>query len=132
MTSQLNITTIQNLTGGPVTLTKQSAAKAHLLMDQRGTHLGSAGDTGSSSFNVSSGSDDASGYLTVNFTNNMSNTEYTPVCSSHYNGQDGNKGNARFSGPYTITTSAYSVSTVYSNNAPQDGLTQTVAHGDLA
>ena len=82
--------------GTTTTSVVQGIAKAHLLMDQRGTHLGSAGDTGSSSFNVSSGSDDASGYLTVNFTNSMSNTEYTPVCSSHYNGQDGNKGNARF------------------------------------
>ena len=111
---------------------EQGLAKAHLLFDQRGSHIGTANTAGSSSLNISSTSDDAAGNYSLVFTNNMSNDEYTPVCSAHYNGLVGNKDNPRFSGPYTILTTGYSASVAVSNGSTQDGIAQTVVHGDLA
>lgn len=110
---------------------QQGLVKAHLLFDQRGSHL-SENTAGSSSLNISSSSDESTGNYSLVFINNMSNDEYTPVCSAHFNALVANKNNPRFSGPYTILTTGYSASTVSSNGSNQDAIGQTVAHGDLA
>lgn len=71
MPSQLNVDTLVAANGtDPVTLTKQSAAKWWVTLQQETTHQIH------DSFNVSSADDDATGTSTLNFTNNMSNGDY--------------------------------------------------------
>jgi hypothetical protein len=68
--SQLNIDTIQNRSGGPVTLTKQSAAKAWVKYDQATT---TAIDV---SFGVSGITDEGTGDATTAFTNSFSSADF--------------------------------------------------------
>ena len=56
----------------PVTLTKQSAAKAYATVDAEQTTTGTT-----SSFNISSTTDDGTGLWDNAFTNNMSSTPYS-------------------------------------------------------
>jgi len=70
--SEIRVTTISDTAGtGPVTLTGQSAAKTFIRFDGSGT-IAIA-----SSQNVSSIDDDGTGDYGVNYTNNMSNANYT-------------------------------------------------------
>jgi len=131
MTSVLNVDTIADKAGtGPVGLTKQHAAKQFMLFDQRGSYIGV--NTLGESLNTSSVSDDATGNITISLVSNMATANYSPVTTSHYNGLVANKNNARFSGPYTITTSAFAMSICSSNSNASDGLAQTVVNGGLA
>ena len=114
----------------PVTLTKQSAAKQFMLFDQRGSHI--SADTLGESLNTSSVFDDDTGNITISLVSNMATANYSPVTTSHYNGLVANKNNARFSGPYTITTSGFAMSICSSNSNASDGLAQTIVNGGLA
>ena len=78
----LRVTTISDTAGtGPVTLTKQSAAKAWARHDGSSNSI--------NTFNVSSFTDDAtSGNTTVSFTNNMANDDYVGVASANQNTGD--------------------------------------------
>jgi len=129
--STLQTNTIQTSSGGPVTLTKQSAAKQFMLFDQRGSFLGSANTLGES-LNTSSVSDDGTGIITASFVNSMSTATYPPITTSHYNGLAANNTNGRFSGAYAITTSSFSMPILSSNSGNDDGIAQTISHGDLA
>ena len=62
----------------PVTLTKQSAAKAWSNVDNTGT-IGV-----SDSFNVSSATDEAGGQYKASYTNSMSNTLYAWAASMYH------------------------------------------------
>ena len=65
--SDIRATTISDAAGtGPITLTKQSAAKVFIRYDSNG------GNTINISFNVSSVTDNGTGHQTTNFTNAMS------------------------------------------------------------
>ena len=65
--SDIRANTISDAAGtGPITLTKQSAAKAFIRYDSNG------GNTINVSFNVASVTDNGTGYQTTNFTNSMS------------------------------------------------------------
>ena len=65
--SALRATPIRDAAGtGPITLTKQSAAKVFIRYDSNG------GNTINISFNVSSVTDNGTGHQTTNFTNAMS------------------------------------------------------------
>ena len=66
--------TIQNTSGGAVTLTKQQAAKAYINQDE-GTSI-------IKSFNVASLVDNATGDYIVNLTNNMSDANYIPTSAA--------------------------------------------------
>jgi len=126
--STLKADTIQNTSGGAATLTKQSAAKAFYLFDQRGTILGA--NTAGQTFNISSTSDVSTGKISPSFTNSMSDTEYSPVCSAHYDGD--NETSARFSGPLDLTASSYEQIGNYSNGNMDDNYFQSAVFGDLA
>ncbi len=129
--SELRADTISASNGtSPVTLTKQSAAKQFMLFDQRGSHI--SANTLGESLNTSSVSDDSTGNITASLVSNMSTANYSPVCSAHYNGLVSNKNNSRFSGPYTITTSSFGLSSCSSNANASDALFQTVINGGLA
>ena len=77
--STLRADTIQNTSGGAVTLTNQEAVKAHLGFNMAGaTYLGMATDTiNSDSFNFSSVTDTATGAPDCSFTSSMSSNQYT-------------------------------------------------------
>jgi len=71
MTSVLNVDTIADKAGtGPVTLTKQSAAKSIL-------HYNHQTPVVRSSFNVSSITDDATGDFQINYTSSFSDIYYS-------------------------------------------------------
>ena len=72
--STLRADTIQNTSGGAVTLTKQQAAKAYINQDE-GTSI-------IKSFNVASLVDNATGDYIVNLTNNMSDANYIPTSAA--------------------------------------------------
>jgi len=72
--STLKADTIQNTSGGAVTLTKQQAAKAYINQDE-GTSI-------IKSFNVASLVDNATGDYIVNLTNNMSDANYIPTSAA--------------------------------------------------
>jgi len=69
--STIKADTVQNTSGGPVTLTQQSAAKAWVNFNGTGTIA--ARD----SFNLSSLTDHGGGDYSVNFTNSFGNANYS-------------------------------------------------------
>ena len=69
--SSLKVDTIQNRSGGAVTLTNQSAAKMVINYDQ-------IADTVRSSLNVSTVDDDATGQFTINFAASFNDINYSP------------------------------------------------------
>jgi hypothetical protein len=112
---------------------QQGLVKAHILFDQRGSHLsGGEGTEGSQSLNIASSVDIEQGNYSVTFTNNMSNDEYTTICSGHFNALIANKNNPRFGGAYSITSSGYRASGVSSNSSAQDAVHKSATFGDLA
>lgn len=70
--SQLNIDTIQNRSGGPVTLTSQVSDRYYGRWNGYSTY------TVNSSLNQSSVTDSTNGASTVAFTNNFADTDYAP------------------------------------------------------
>ena len=79
--STLKASTVETSSGGAVTLTKQSACKAWMAIDQI-----PASQAIHSSFNISSIADNTTGTTDFNFTNNFSSTSYAATASSHYSG----------------------------------------------
>jgi hypothetical protein len=71
--STLKADTIQNTSGGAVTLTKQHAAKAYIYSP-------ATSDSIHDSFNVSSIDDDALGRQGVNITSALSDANYVTTC----------------------------------------------------
>ena len=69
--STIKADTVQNTTGGPVTLTQQSAAKAWVNFNGTGTIATR------DSFNVSSLTDNGGGDYSINFTNSFGNANYS-------------------------------------------------------
>ena len=76
--STLKADTIQNTSGGAVTLTKQHAAKGWFNYDNSGT--AAIRD----SFNFSGLTDDGTGQATLSYTNNMSNENYASSAINNY------------------------------------------------
>jgi len=75
--STLRADTIQNTSGGAVTLTNQEAIKAYGMVDGTGTiNL-------ITSFNASGVTDNGTGDITFSLTNSMSNTTYMFMIDSH-------------------------------------------------
>jgi hypothetical protein len=117
---------------GPVTLTKQSAAKAFVLFDQTVPEI-------DNSFNTSSLTDTSTGNGDVNWTNAMSDAIYITVTgigyvsiSSAYNSSlsdDSDSGNPRTASRfYFVATYGNSSSTVFGDNNNN----QLAVFGDLA
>ena len=131
--SEIRVTTVSDTAGtGPVTLTKQSAAKGYCLFDQSTPQI-------NASFNTSSLTDTSAGKGSINWTNAMSGAlVYSCVTNNR---------NVAASNPYTVTltsdrhyvtqtASAWPFRSVYANETSSayfdpDGAMAT-AHGDLA
>jgi len=77
--STVHCNTVQTSSGGPVTLTKQSAAKAWVNFNGSGTVAIRDSE------NVTSILDEGSGDYTVNFTNSMANANYNNVAGGQHN-----------------------------------------------
>lgn len=131
--SQLNIDTIQNRSGGAVTLTNQSAAKA------TAQYFGATNVLQSGSLNHSSVTDNGTGDFAHNFTNNFGNTVYNVVGSADrpaititalvfYAPKDNS----------TRATSSMAMECIYTNEASGDRsmfdleVNDFIAYGDLA
>ena len=130
--SELRADTITGSDGtSPVTLTKQSAAKAFGAFDQRGSKISAntAGDT----FNISSFSDTSTGIFSTSLTSSMSGTEYSSVSNIHYTGTNGtNSRYSRFSASSAYATGSFTTAGQYQNSASEDGYFTLNVHGDLA
>ena len=73
--SEIRATTISDSAGtGPITLTKQSAAKVYCNVNQTGTQAIR------DSLNVSSVTDDGTGQTDIAYTSNMSSADYGFTC----------------------------------------------------
>ena len=121
--STFKVDTLQSTTGGAVTLTKQSAAKCWFQIIQDTTH------TIEGSFNVGSITDAGAGETAVNFSNAMSNNDWSGVLTC----QGSNNRRAVNNAPNT-TRIKVEVYQVASNTSPIDannGVSGQV-HGDLA
>jgi len=123
--SEIRANTISAANGtDPVTLTKQSAAKAYCRYNM---------NTLQYPFNVSSGVDNGTGSGSVNLTNAM-NASGFPVTGSGEGGL--NTTVATFEKGYTTTASRidfnHTIMSPSSGPALSDGYVNIVAHGDLA
>jgi len=117
MPSVLNVDTLVAANGtDPVTLTKQSAAKAW-------DNTNSAGTTINDSFNISSLTDVDVGRQEHNVSNNFVNGYHVPTFSV------GNNYDQQWTGPMT---SSYWRTNNYTGSSYADDSIRTVSHGDLA
>ncbi len=121
--SEIRVTTISDTAGtGPVTLTKQHAAKAWFSSYTEGT--------ASNSFGISSATDNGTGDATYTFTNSFSNQNYSAPSSARWRRSeyhlDNTSSNIRY---YTTEPSASESSLV--GYASTSGLTAAY-FGDLA
>jgi len=126
--SEIRVTTVSDTAGtGPVTLTKQSAAKAWANYDTTGT------TEFRDSFNFSSLTDNNTGDTTLNVTNSFSNANYTVAMMG---GRAGATGSffARYNDNLTVpTASLFRVQLIDYNGNGTDGDRITMScQGDLA
>tara|TARA_B100000902_G_scaffold215095_1_gene204548 strand:- start:1205 stop:1636 length:432 start_codon:yes stop_codon:yes gene_type:complete len=143
MPSKLDVDEIAAKNGtGPVTLTKQSAAKAFVNFNGTGTIVARK------SLNLSSLTDSATGTYNVNFSSSMDSVNYVATCSgkasqSHARGgahigayQSGNNFGTDTDGSYTA--SYFNIGTTAASSSSESGSLQDidavdlVIHGDLA
>lgn len=126
--SELRANTITHSDGtGPVTLTKQQAAKWWVNADNSGTHEVQG------SFNNSSIVDDTSAKTSFSYTTNMSDDVYSVPHGSHYD--DTNRTSMYFASFNNLTTGGVKCNTgTYStgNVASEIALIYAAAFGDLA
>ena len=133
--STLKANTIQNTSGGAVTLTNQSAAKVWINFDGD-----AAGATVRDSFNVTSTDDDGTGDYGVNFTSSMSNNDYSATgmasLSAFANNDVGVIGPSRDNAAESLATGSIQLDTQKSSNTDAvardvDAALVTI-NGDLA
>ena len=119
--STIKVDTVQSSGGGAVTLTKQEGMKARHASSSDGATL-------YGSFNVSSLGDTATGKQQINFTNAMTNDDYSAVSGS---GNQTN-GNIRWILIDSLGTSSYQVHSYNTSAALSDTSSSSTVHGDLA
>jgi hypothetical protein len=131
--SELRTDTITASDGtSPVTLTKQSAAKAWTRQDQRSAL------TTTSSFNFSSATDVGTGHVQISFGSNMSDANYTIVGMNGYEDGTSNEfmiviGLRRGVPPTSSTYNTQSANALNSGTGGGDSDNQmTAVFGDLA
>ena len=122
--STLKADTIQNTSGGAVTLTNQSAAKAWVQLN--GSTFAIAG-----SFNVSSADDNGTGDYDINYTNSMNTNTYAVPAGCNGDGSGYNRAisiNAVATGSHDIITFITDTANIKSDL----DIISTAIHGDLA
>ncbi len=123
--SEIRATTISDAAGtGPITLTKQSAAKAHVSVNGNST-------LGDFNLNISSISDVATGVLEVNMSNAFTSSIQNCGIGSSINGAGA--GSTVRGANASTTTSLFSIRSYDGSNTLADLTWQAhVFHGDLA
>ncbi len=133
--STLKADTIQSTGGGPVTLTKQSAAK--MFYNLNGTGTIALRD----SLNISSATDKGTGDYKVAFVSNFNATDYTPVGNHGTTDTNWNSSylmaHVMGSGISNSYAAVYTTSELgfcnFGNSSPEDiDMELGNAHGDLA
>lgn len=130
--STIKADTVQNTSGGPVTLTDQRAAKSWGSVDQDST-----GHPIYDSFNLSSTSDEGTGYTICSYSNSMTNANYAITIAGQ--AQDEGGGGANVYGKST-TVAARTTATgsfCFDNRTPSGSQLDLkycayAIHGDLA
>jgi len=126
--STLKADTIQNTSGGAVTLTKQSAAKMFIDIPSGQASI-------NTSLNVSSLDDDGTGDGGINFISSLDSGNYAVVVASEDNGSTSPIRDHDITNG-TQTSSSYDFETFYVNSTDdrtnQDCRTYSAIHGDLA
>jgi len=121
MPSVLNVDTLTDAAGtGPVTLTKQSAAKAW-------GHFEGSDATLDDSFNCSSLTDNGTGDFNPQFSSNMVNAHFAAAADADYNINQ--TSNARAAGQATGTVR---IATADTGSLSDENDTSFSCHGDLA
>jgi len=135
--STIKADTVQNTSGGPVTLTDQHAAKAwHRFTEETTTAT-------RDSFNVSSLTDSGTGETVTTFSNNMSDANYASASMATWQGDNrggcwlcynrGNTGTGNLPTTSTLETQAYAGGTASNDPVSQDlDVASVIIHGDLA
>ena len=123
--SDLRVNTISASDGtSPVTLTKQSAAKAWMFYNGSGNSV-------RDSFNVASVTDNATGDFTKNMTSSFSSANYTAVGGSGTASSDYRLITPNFNA--APTSSATRMRVHYNSSTPtDDSYISSTSHGDLA
>jgi len=129
--SDLRVNTISASDGtSPVTLTKQSAAKAWINFQGDSTASDTA-DYARDSFNLSVTLDNGTGDYTLGFTSNMGNANYCAVSGGHTNNTV--SFNSQHTQVVAFTTSNFRKLCNNSSSTPKDWtLSTATVHGDLA
>ncbi len=116
--SEIRVTTISDAAGtGPVTLTKQHAAKAWNNTNNTGTTI-------NESFNISSLTDTSTGRQNHNVTSNFNTTTYCPQMNLNNNNYDQQWVDGLQANTWKTNN--------FDGSAYQDARIVTVAFGDLA
>lgn len=115
--SEIRATTISDAAGtGPITLTKQSAAKAHANLSSSFVIEGS--------FNIASKMDNGPGDCSVDLTSAMTETPYTIQANS--------ANNLTMAVGFIVTSSQYRLRMFNTSATVSDRATMSSIHGDLA
>ena len=125
--STLKADTIQNTSGGAVTLTNQSAAKAMLNMKSNDSP-----PTVRSSFNHSSLVDNALGDHDINFTNSFSDADYYPAAIAGQGADNTLNNTVITSSMQSSGTTRIYVSRTDNESAIERNRISHTVHGDLA
>ena len=125
--SEIRVTTVSAANGtGPVTLTKQSAAKVWVNFNGGGTIATR------DSFNVASLTDDAAGRYTVNISNNMVNDDFAALnYTSGSTSSSQTAFNNNFLGGNGNAAGSFKIS-AYSASFEDSDVVMATVHGDLA
>lgn len=127
MPSQLNVDTLVAANGtDPVTLTKQSAAKAFASVEGTGS---GAPIRNSQSLNVSSTTDSGSGDYEVAFSNSMDSGD---LCITTTDSNNANVASATHTRVDTDATTGYGTQTYYNGSLADASWVNSIVMGDLA
>ena len=131
LTGKTTAKTVTVTVGASATMSlEQGLVKQWSSFDQRGTTYGA--NTSGDTLNTSSQADESTAVVTVNFTNNMSNTTYNVQNSPHYDRTTGNKNYPRMGAGANVTTSSYFATAAWGNGSVDDSLHNSMVAGDLA
>jgi len=131
--SELRANTISAANGtSPVTLTKQSVAKAFAVYDQGSPSSALGGSVAGDTFGTSSVVDTTTGIITTSLTNNMSSTQYVVVANSHYTGTAVSKQYTRYAASSGYAAGSFITASTHTNITLQDAYFTLAVHGDLA
>ena len=121
--STIKVDTVQSTGGGAVTLTNQHAAKAWANFSETDSTI-------RDNLNVTSVTDNGTGYFTVTLTNAMNNDDYSRVGSA---GENSNAGGNRVVGLRLPATGSFNLFTCNTAGTASDTPDTCVAiFGDLA